>query len=88
MKIKEEYKIETIGNDKVLLSNTAHNLNYTKVMVLNPTAAFLLEESGHNSFTNEGWANMLVERYAIDRELALADANTLIEKLQQEGVLE
>jgi hypothetical protein len=51
MKIKEKYKIRKIGTDEVLVCSDATGLDYSRIMVLNPSAAFLLRETEHNSFT-------------------------------------
>ena len=88
MKIKEKYKIRKIGTDEVLVCSDATGLDYSRIMVLNPSAAFLLRETEHNSFTPGQWANLLVSRYAIDPEYALRDAEKMIDKLKNKMVLE
>ena len=88
MKIKEQYKIRKIGTDEVLVSGDATGLNYSRIIVLNPAAAFLLRETEHNSFTPGQWANLLVSRYGIDPVQALQDVEKMIDKLKNEMVLE
>ncbi len=88
MKIKEQYKIRKIGTDEVLVSGDATGLNYSRIIVLNPAAAFLLRETEHKSFTPGQWANLLVSRYGIDPVQALQDAEKMIDKLRNEMVLE
>jgi hypothetical protein len=88
MKIKEQYKIRKIGTDEVLVSGVATGLNYSRIIVLNPAAAFLLRETEHNSFTPGQWANLLVSRYGIDPVQALQDVEKMIDKLRNEMVLE
>jgi|LSQX01.1.fsa_nt_gb hypothetical protein len=88
MKIKEQYKIRKIGTDEVLVSGDATGLNYSRIIVLNPAAAFLLRETEHNSFTPGQWANLLVSRYGIDPVQALQDVEKMIDKLRNEMVLE
>lgn len=88
MKIKEKYKIRKIGTDEVLVSGDATGLNYSRIIVLNPAAAFLLRETEHNSFTPGQWANLLVSRYGIDPVQALQDVEKMIDKLRNEMVLE
>ncbi len=88
MKIKEQFMIKTIGTDKVLVSSEPSGLNYARIMVLNEAAEFLLRETGHQSFTSTQWAELLVDRYGIDPEQALQDAERLISKLIKEKGLE
>lgn len=88
MRIKSNYSVKSIGEDKVLVSNTPDNLNMAKVMVLNHSATFLIEGSIDQHFSAESWAKMLQEEYGIDWERALVDSQQLIDNLLKEGAVE
>jgi hypothetical protein len=88
MKIGEEYEIRKIGDEEVLVSHKGNSTNLSRLMVLNPSAAFLIRETGHRSFDAKEWAAMLIERYGIDGKRAEADAEQLIAKLKREKVIE
>lgn len=88
MKIREDYKIRKIGDEEVLVSHKGSSTNLSRVMVLNPSAAFLIRETAHRSFDAEEWAEMLVQHYGIDNNRAKADAEQLIARLKQEQVIE
>jgi len=87
MKIKESYKIRKIGEEEVLVSHKGSSTNLTRVMVLNPSAAFLIRETAHRPFEAEEWSEMLVQHYGIDSDRAKADAEQLIARLKQEQVI-
>lgn len=87
MKIKENIKIKQIGDETILVSNDGGNMNYTRIISLNKSAEFLIGGSFGKDITMEEWAEKLTEKYGIDKTKAAADAQALMEKLIQAGVL-
>lgn len=87
MKLKENIRLKQIGDECILVSNDGSNLNYTRVISLNSTAEFLIQESFDNEFTKTDWVDRLVEKYGIDKLRAEADVEALIEKLTQARVI-
>ena len=87
MKIKENIKIRKIGKEKILIVNDGKRVDYTRVVNLNDTAAFLLEQTGSNEFSVESWTNMLLDEYDIDEETAYKDCSSLIENLNEAGII-
>ena len=88
MKLKENLVVRKIGNEYMMVSESGAGLNYTRVISLNTSAAYLIENVGHNTFTDAEWVELLINKYNIARELAEADVRKLIEKLQKENLLE
>ena len=87
MQIKKNIRIKQIGDEKILVSNDGKNLDYTRIISLNQSAAFLIEESMEKEFTVQEWAHRLTDRYDIAYALALSDAQKVVDKLKQAGVL-
>ena len=87
MQIKKNIRIKQIGDEKILVSNDGKNLDYTRIISLNQSAACLIEESMEKEFTVQEWAHRLTDRYDIDYALALSDAQKVVDKLKQAGVL-
>ena len=88
MKIKNGFVIREICGEKVFSGEGAENINLTKIVRLNESAAFLLEKVGNGEFTAESLADMLVEHYGIERETALKDASALCKSLEANGIAE
>lgn len=88
MRIKDQFKVRKVGNEEVIVSNDSSGLNFSRVIVLNPTAYFLLKETGHNPFDTDQWSNLLVKEYGIDHQRARLDVEKLIEKLTRENIIE
>lgn len=88
MQLKENLTIRKIGDEYMMVSGSDQGLDYTRVISLNSTAAFLIGEVQQKQFTSEDWIELLLEEYEIDRERAEADVQKLIEKLDKEGLID
>lgn len=88
MKIKDGFVIRDICGEKVFSGEGAGNVNLTKIVRLNDSAAFLLEKVGNDDFTPESLASLLVEHYGIDENVALKDAAALCDSLSANGIAE
>lgn len=64
------------------------NINFNKLITLNSSAAFLWQEVVGKEFTAEEMAQLLIDRYGIDKELAIKDAVNLCNALTDAGVAE
>ncbi|MDD3035075.1 MAG: PqqD family protein [Bacteroidales bacterium] len=87
MRLKENYNIRKIGDEYMMVSQSGSGLDYTRVVSLNSSAAFLIEKIKGRDFTVDDLTGLLVENYGIARERAEADANVLEEKMVKEGLV-
>ena len=64
------------------------HINFNKFISLNSTAAFLWKALIGKEFTTEEMAQLLVDEYGIDMELAITDSRKLMESWQEAGIAE
>lgn len=88
MKIKENYKVRKIAGENLIIKQGADQSDLTKIISLNPTAVFLWEQLQGKNFTPQEAGALLVEKYGIDEETALKDANKLLDTLIKEGIID
>lgn len=88
MKIKDNLSVRKIGNEYMIVSDSDAGLDYTRVISLNETAAYLVEEVGKREFTKNEWIELLMNKYDVEREVAQADVQVLIDKFVKEGLFE
>lgn len=86
MKLKENLTMRKIGDEYMMVSQSGSGLDYTRVISLNSSAAYLVQEVQQREFTKEEWVNLLVDKYNIDIERAQADVQLLIDKFNKEGL--
>ncbi len=87
MKIGGELRLRKIADEYIMIIDNGGHVDYTKAVALNETAVFLIEASRDIDIDARKWADLLLERYEVEEERALADATALIDKLCQLGVL-
>ena len=86
MKLKDNLTIRKIGDEYMMVSESGSGLDYTRVISLNNSAAYLVQEVHQKEFTQEEWVELLMEKYDVDSERAEADVKALIDKLEKEGL--
>lgn len=86
--IKKDFLIHTIANEKVLIGN-GEQINFSKMLVLNDTAAFVIAELQKQDapIAIEQLAQSLHEQFEVEYEVALSDVKELLDQLQEQEVL-
>ena len=88
MRIKEGFVLRTICGQHVVSGEGTANVNFSKLVSLNDSAAYLFKAVGNEDFTPERLADLLLEEYEVDRETALKDAETLCAQWKEIGIVE
>ena len=88
MKIKEGFVLRTICGQSVVSGEGTANVNFSKLVSLNETAAYLYKAVEGKEFTPEMMADLLLEEYEVDRETALRDASALCDQWKEIGIVE
>lgn len=87
MKIKEGFILRTICGQNVISGEGSRNVNFSKLVSLNETAAFLFEKVKGQDFDAEMIADLILSEYeGVDRETALADAKNLCAQWVEVGI--
>ena len=88
MTIKEGFVLRTICGQNVVSGEGTSQVNFSKLVSLNETAAYLFKAVQGREFTAETLANLLLDEYEVDRETALKDAESLCAQWKEIGIVE
>ena len=88
MKIKDGFVLREMCGEYIVAAEGLQHINFNKLISLNSTAAFLWKALIGKEFTAEEMAQLLVDEYGIDMELALTDSRKLMESWQEAGIAE
>ena len=88
MKIKNGFILREMCGEFIVAAEGIEHINFNKLISLNSTAAFLWKELIEKEFTTEEMAQLLVDEYGIDMELALSDSAKLMEAWKDAGIAE
>ena len=88
MKIKEGFILRQMCGENIVAAEGLQHINFNKLISLNSTAAFLWKALENKEFTVEDMAQLLVDEYEIDMELASTDSANLIKAWLDAGIAE
>ncbi len=88
MKLKDKLNLRKVGDTYMMVSESDSGIDYTRVISLNESAAFLLESVEEKEFSPIDWVELLMSRYQVSHETAADDVQTLLEVLTKAGVIE
>ena len=88
MKILEGLVLRPLGGDFIVTGDGIARIDFSKVVSMNATSAYLWDKLGGRDFSAQDMAGLLTERYDVDAKTALADAESLIAAWQKAGLLE
>ncbi len=88
MKIKKGFVLRTLGDEQIVSAEGLEQINFTKLISLNPSAAYLWKEVEGKDFDAQTLTNLLLKRYAVDEQTASADARKLMDAWNKAGLLE
>ncbi len=79
--------VRKVGNDSVIIPSSGENLNMMRMIKLNSSATFLLEQIQKGELNREELVQLLINEYAIERAIAEKDTDTFIAKLREQSLL-
>lgn len=88
MKIKEGFKLRRVGNESIVSGEGLQHINFNKLIALNPSAAYLWQGVEGKEFDENTLAELLVVKYNIPTEQALADSSEIAATWINMGVVE
>ena len=87
MKIKEGFELRNICGENIVIGHGVENINFTKVISMNESAAYLWKNIQGTDFDVDTLTKLLLEEYDIDEATARQDATQLIAKWQEAGII-
>lgn len=87
MKIKTGFELRQVGDQRIIVAKGIENINFGKIIAMNASSAYLWQQVEGKDFTPQMLADLLVEKYDIDSNLALADSQALAESWLKAGIV-
>jgi hypothetical protein len=88
MRIKKGLKVRKIADEWVVIVQNSDISDMTKVINLNETLKFLWDSVLDKDFDEVTITDLLLEKYDVEKEIALRDARKWIESLKKCQVLD
>lgn len=89
MKVKEGIELQNVCNEYLLIPAGIENVDFSKIISLNPTAAYLWENvSKMDTFNTDTLVELLLKEYEVEEQIAREDSELIIERWLETGLIE
>ncbi len=88
MKIKSGFELHDVCGEKVVIATGLENIDFSQLISLNESAAYLWENVQGKEFDAALLASLLLQEYEIDEPTATADAQKTIQDWLGCGIIE
>ena len=87
MRILEGFVLRSLCGGHIVTGEGLARVDFSKVISLNDTAAYLWEQIQDKDFTPEELVALLTERYDVDAQQARADVDKLLASWREAGLI-
>ena len=87
MKTRKGYALRDLGSEFVLVAEGREAVDFTRMVSMNASAAFLWEQVEGKDFDAETLSQLLVDEYGIDIETAKKDVMSLLQTWGKAGII-
>jgi hypothetical protein len=88
MRIKPGFELRNMCGENIIVSKGVENVNFSKIISLNESAAYLWQKVQDRDFDAPYLAYLLGLEYNVDPATALTDATDLLTAWQDAGLCE
>lgn len=88
MRTKKGFKLREVCGEKILLAEGVENIDFSDIISMNVSSAYLWEQVGGKDFTVEEMGRLLTEQYEVEETVALEDAKELANQWFKCGIIE
>ncbi len=88
MKIKKGFVLKDICGESIIVAEGKENIDFTKIISMNESSAFLWESVKNKDFDAETLKHRLCEEYDVDDATAEKDAKALLDSWIEAEIVE
>ncbi len=88
MKTKQGFRLRQVCGENVIVGEGIENIDFSKIISMNESAAYLWQKVGNTEFTTADLARLLCDEYEVDEAMALRDAETVANQWKEAGIAE
>lgn len=88
MKTKKGFEVRNVCGENIVIAHGVENIDFTKVITLNESAAYIWKKVEGKGFTEEDMVDALMAEYEVGKEQAQADVKKLAASWIEAGLVE
>lgn len=87
MKLRKGYSLRSLGKEFILVPEGLEAVDFTSMISMNESAAFLWRSLEDKDFDNETMIQLLIDEYDISRDVAEKDVDGFLQTLKKADVV-
>lgn len=87
MKIRKGFTLRSLGKEFILVPEGLEAVDFTRMISMNETAAFLWKALEDKEFDNETMIQLLIDEYDVSRDVAEKDVDSFLQTLKKADVV-
>ena len=88
MKTKKGFRLRNVCGENIIVAEGIENIDFSRIISMNETSAYLWQNIQDNDFDADTLVKLLLAEYEVDEATARKDAERLIAKWQEAGIIE
>ncbi|MDO5461719.1 MAG: PqqD family protein [Bacteroidales bacterium] len=89
MKVKNGFEMQNVCGEHIIVPAGIENVDYSKIISMNPTAAYLWEKvAAMEEFTIDEMVQLLLDEYEVTEDVAREDCKLIVERWAEIGLIE
>lgn len=88
MKKKKGFNLREVCGEYVIVAEGRENIDFSKIISLNESAAFLWEKANADGFTVDDLTELLTSEYEVDTETARRDVEEMLGQWLKAEIIE
>jgi hypothetical protein len=88
MRTRKGFNLRDVCGEKIIVAEGKENIDFSKVISMNETSAFLWEKVKDKDFTIDDLVTMLTDEYDVDEETAKKDCESLMKLWGKIGLID
>lgn len=89
MKVKNGFEMQNVCGEHIIVPAGIENVDYSKIISMNPTAAYLWEKvAALEEFTIDEMVQLLLDEYEVTEDVAREDCKLIVERWAEIGLIE
>ena len=87
MKKNSGFELRKVGEETILIATGIENIDFNNIINMNKSAALLWNKIGDKEFDCNMLADILVDHYKIDMNVAVIDTEDIIQQWVNAGII-
>ncbi len=88
MKKKKGFNLRNVCGEEIIVAEGKENIDFSNIISMNETSAFLWKKLDDNDFSVEDMANLLTDEYDVDYATAITDCKELVALWSEAGIID